>query len=66
MSGMPRWLDEYRKRAKLMDILVKAFETNCDCEVCKMLREWAMELDQSLNMPLPPEEQKKAKKKRKR
>ena len=65
MSKMPRWLVEYRRRARFMDILAKAFESDCDCEVCEELRKWAMELDEEFTPPVPePTTKKRRKKKR--
>jgi len=66
MGEMPRWLVEYKKRARVMDILALAFETDCDCEVCKELRKWAMELDEEITPPVPTPAKPKTKKKRKR
>ena len=66
MKEMPNWLKEYKKRAKLMDILVAAFEEEDCCKVVEMLREWAQELDQSFTQALPelPGEKKSKKKRR--
>jgi len=36
---IPQWLLKYKKRLSFIDVFYKAFTHNCDCEVCRMIRE---------------------------
>ena len=40
----PEWLEDFRRRMAIIDIIDKAFENGCDCEVCVRLRDLAMEM----------------------
>jgi hypothetical protein len=44
MNDKPQWLIEFRRRTALIDAIEKAFDSNCQCEVCRKLREVAKEL----------------------
>jgi len=43
-SGTPEWVQEYKRRTKLIDIIAEVFEYDCDCKTCEALREIAGEL----------------------
>jgi len=36
---VPEWLKEFRRRTALIDVIALAYESPCECEVCKRLRE---------------------------
>jgi len=38
-SSKPAWLLKYKKRLSFIDVFYKAFTHNCDCVVCRMIRE---------------------------
>jgi len=40
----PEWVQEYRRRTKLIDIIAGVFEYDCDCRTCEQLREIAGDL----------------------
>ena len=40
----PKWLKEFRKRIALIEIFELVFENDCDCEVCRRLRNIAHEM----------------------
>jgi len=40
----PEWLVDFRRRIRLIDILDRAFDVDCNCEICSSLREIAGEL----------------------
>jgi len=40
----PEWLEEFRRRTRIINIIERAFDNNCDCEVCRELRDIAFEL----------------------
>jgi len=40
----PKWLNEYRRRTSLIETIDKAFQIDCNCEVCVALREAAKDL----------------------
>ena len=40
----PEWLEDFRRRMSIIEIIDKAFENGCDCEVCVRLRELAVEM----------------------
>jgi len=50
----PGWLVEFRKRIRLIEIIEKAFEVDCDCEVVRALREVAGELGEVFISSPPP------------
>jgi len=41
----PKWLDEWRKRTRIIQIIEKSYELGCDCEVCKELRSLGVEME---------------------
>jgi len=41
----PKWLEEWRKRTRIINIMELAYETDCDCPVCKALRQLANEME---------------------
>ena len=43
-SRVPEWIREYRRRTMLIEAIAKAYEIECDCEVCQMIREVGDEL----------------------
>jgi len=43
-SSKPEWLEEFRRRTRIINIIERAFDDNCDCEVCRKLRDIAFEL----------------------
>jgi len=47
---MPSWLKAAKTSALLIMATVKAFETGCSCEACKILREWARSAEK---VPMP-------------
>ena len=47
---MPPWLKAAKTSALLIMATVKAFETGCSCEACKILREWARSAEK---VPMP-------------
>jgi len=40
----PEWLSEWKKRMRIIEIIEKAYETNCSCEVCTQMRTLGEEL----------------------
>jgi len=50
----PGWLVEFRKRIRLIEIIERAFEVDCDCEVVRALREVAGELGEVFISSPPP------------
>jgi len=54
MSKRPEWLDEWRKRTRIIDIIEKAYASNCDCEVCQDVRELGEEMGE-LFRQMPPQ-----------
>jgi len=52
----PKWLEEWRRRTKIISIIERAFELGCDCEVCQMLRELGIEMEDMMQLqpPSPP------------
>jgi len=36
---VPGWIDEFRKRTRLIEAIAAAYEDDCDCRVCQLLRE---------------------------
>jgi len=49
----PDWLVDFKRRIRLIDILDRAFEVGCECEICSTLREIAGELGEAF-MSSPP------------
>jgi hypothetical protein len=41
---LPPWLKEFKRRTSLIDVISKAFELGCDCEVCRDLRKISYDL----------------------
>ncbi|RLI40205.1 hypothetical protein DRO59_09820 [Candidatus Bathyarchaeota archaeon] len=41
----PKWLEEWRRRTRIINIMELAFNCGCDCEVCKALRQLAQEME---------------------
>jgi hypothetical protein len=40
----PEWLTEWKKRMRIIEVIEKAYEVNCDCEVCRQMRALGEEL----------------------
>jgi len=40
----PEWLVDFKRRIRLIDILDRAFDIDCECEICLALRKIAGEL----------------------
>ena len=40
----PEWLEDFKRRMSIIEIIDKAFENGCGCEVCVRLRDLAMEM----------------------
>ena len=51
MSQMPEWVRQARAYFKLIEAVARAFETNCQCESCKLLREWAQTAQSAMPFP---------------
>jgi len=49
----PEWLIDFRKRIRLIEIIDRAFEVDCDCEVVRALRDMAGEMGEVF-MSSPP------------
>jgi len=49
--GRPKWLLEFKRRTRLIEIIDLAFSNPCDCEVCTELREVAHELGDLFTTP---------------
>jgi hypothetical protein len=45
----PLWVKESLKNAALVEMMFRAFEENCNCDVCKRLREMAKEYQRFLD-----------------
>jgi len=41
----PKWLEEWKRRTRIINIIELAFETDCDCEVCRAVRELGQEME---------------------
>jgi len=41
----PKWLEEWKRRTRIINIIELAFETDCDCEVCEAVRELGQEME---------------------
>ena len=50
----PQWLEEWRRRTKIISIIERAFEIDCDCEICEAVRELGMEMEDMMQFT-PPE-----------
>jgi len=49
----PKWLEEWKRRTRIINIIELAFETDCDCPVCEAVRELGEEME-SLMPPSAP------------
>jgi len=54
MSKRPEWLQDWRKRTRIIDVIEKAYESECDCDVCKLVREMGEEMGELFNK-MPPQ-----------
>ena len=52
--GLPSWIQEFKRRTAIIDIIALAYESGCNCEVCQRLREIGEELG-NLFIPQTPE-----------
>jgi len=50
----PKWIEEWRRRTRIISIIELAFEHSCDCEVCKELRDLGMEMEDMMQFTQPP------------
>jgi len=50
----PEWLQDFKKRISLIDIIDRTFDLKCDCETCKRLREIAEDLGKMFKLPETP------------
>ena len=41
----PKWLEEWKRRTRIINIIELAFETDCDCPVCEAVRELGEEME---------------------
>ena len=41
----PKWLEEWKRRTRIINIIELAFETDCDCEVCRAVRQLGEEME---------------------
>ena len=41
----PKWLEEWKRRTRIINIIELAFETDCDCPVCEAVRELGQEME---------------------
>jgi len=55
MSEKPGWLKRASSYALLITAVIKAFDSNCECDVCKLLREWAKSVEREGRPLAPPE-----------
>jgi len=53
-ADMPGWIKEFRRRTALIEVISKAYENSCECEVCTMLRQIGNDLG-NMFMPQTPE-----------
>ena len=51
MSAMPEWVKQARAYFKFIEAVAKAFETNCQCETCRLIREWAQSAQSAIPLP---------------
>jgi hypothetical protein len=49
----PKWLSEFDRRASLIGVIKKSFDSKCDCDVCIALREMAKNWEDMFPMPEP-------------
>jgi len=49
----PKWIEEWRKRTRIINIIEQAFELGCDCEVCEELRDLGMEMEDMMQLTPP-------------
>lgn len=54
MHGKPAWLEDWRKRTRIINIIEKAYENNCNCSVCELVRELGEEMGE-LFRQMPPQ-----------
>lgn len=45
-SGFPTWISEVEKLSIVIDLIRLAYEIDCDCEVCKKLKESAQAFEE--------------------
>jgi len=50
----PQWLESIAKQMDFISILNLAFDGNCDCEVCRRLRDWALRVPPEEHLPRTP------------
>ena len=48
---IPDWIKEFKKRIELIEIIERAYLIDCECEVCKRLRELGKELGKMFKLP---------------
>jgi len=48
---LPGWIEEYKRRISLLNVIVKAYEDDCKCEVCSELRRLGKELESMFPVP---------------
>jgi len=41
----PKWLEEWKRRTRIINIIELAFDVDCDCEVCRAVRELGQEME---------------------
>jgi len=41
----PKWLEEWKRRTRIINIIELAFETDCNCPVCEAVRELGEEME---------------------
>jgi len=51
---MPSWLEDFKKRIALIEVIEAAFKSKCTCEVCRKLREIAEDLGKTFELPKTP------------
>jgi len=42
----PEWLKKFKKQIALIEAIDKAYEINCNCAVCQMLRKIGQEMEE--------------------
>jgi len=48
---VPEWIREFKRRIELIEIIEQAYLIDCECEVCKRLRELGKELGKMFKLP---------------
>jgi len=41
----PKWLEEWKRRTRIINIIELAFDVDCDCPVCEAVRELGQEME---------------------